>query len=619
MKKDRPLHERPSVLERLILFVRRGNLHARSVWILLVSSVLPILIIGFGVFSGARYLFEQYNYNSIQKSMDLYGMLLDSQLSQYAQIGDEIAANLNTISIVANRHANNTAQYARIGEQYQYIEKLFIRHMIAVEIVADDGCVMFQPYQFTNPDAQQSAYYTAAMASPSRNRWFGACTVENPSPYTRPPASMSDDEIIFSTKIRALTGEYIGIVHLIISGNMLESILTDALAYESDASFPFSMRTIFIVDGQNRVLSGENMTTGETLEPALAQALETDGTSRIYDNQTGRTSLVFHAGSMRSDFRVVSVIDYDDFMGEINALQHKVFWLVGLLELFAAGIWYLHSLSIRKPITAIVEGMRRVENNCLKVRVEDGGNDELHYLAERFNAMVAQIQRLLSETIRIEASKREAEIRVLEEQINPHFLYNTLDMISWMAYQSKTEEIQRTVDALSGFFRLSLNRGRGFYRVEDELEHVQAYLQIQEERFHMRSHICWHVEADRQARSMKTIKIVLQPLVENAITHGLLKKSEGGNIWIRAWVAGEVLMMSVEDDGVGIGHASAPQPGFHSGCGLSNLAQRLKQYYGQEHGVSVTERPGGGTRAVLSQPAVKWEEEEGDVHGPAGG
>ena len=142
-------------------------------------------------------------------------MLLDSQLSQYAQIGDEIAANLNTISIVANRHANNTAQYARIGEQYQYIEKLFIRHMIAVEIVADDGCVMFQPYQFTNPDAQQSAYYTAAMASPSRNRWFGACTVENPSPYTAPPASMSDDEIIFSTKIRALTGEYIGIVHLI--------------------------------------------------------------------------------------------------------------------------------------------------------------------------------------------------------------------------------------------------------------------------------------------------------------------------------------------------------------------------------------------------------------------
>ena len=207
----------------------------------------------------------------------------------------------------------------------------------------------------------------------------------------------------------------------------------------------------------------------------------------------------------------------------------------------------------------------------------------------------------------------------MEEQINPHFLYNTLDMISWMAYQSKTEEIQRTVDALSGFFRLSLNRGRGFYRVEDELEHVQAYLQIQEERFHMRSHICWYVEADRQARSMKTIKIVLQPLVENAITHGLLKKSEGGNIWIRAWVAGEVLMMSVEDDGVGIGHASAPQPGFHSGCGLSNLAQRLKQYYGQEHGVSVTERPGGGTRAVLSQPAVKWEEEEGDVHGPAGG
>lgn len=153
MKKDTPLHERPSVLERLILFVRRGNLHARSVWILLVSSVRPILIYGFGAFSGARYLFEQYNYNSIQKSMDLYGMLLDSQLSQYAQIGDEIAANLNTISIVANRHANNTAQYARIGEQYQYIEKLFIRHMIAVEIVADDGCVMFQPYQFTNPDA----------------------------------------------------------------------------------------------------------------------------------------------------------------------------------------------------------------------------------------------------------------------------------------------------------------------------------------------------------------------------------------------------------------------------------------------------------------------------------
>ncbi len=606
------------VLDKTILAMRRQNLEARTIWIMLVTTVIPILIIGVGAFVGARHVFERNTYNSIQKSIDLYGMLLDNQLAQYAQIGDELAANLETINLVANRHAKTSAQYARINNYYQYIEKLFTRHMITVEIVAEDGFVLFRPYQFTGPDVAGSACLRRAFAASERRTWFGALAAENTSAYSRPPESMSDAEVMLSTKIRSLTGRHVGLVNLVVSGSMLSDILKEAMAYESDASFPFNVRSIFIVDDMNRVVSGEGLTPGAQVEPQLAAMLTSAGTGRIREADTGRETLVFHAASRQSGFRVVSTIDYADFMRDINALQRRIIWLVLACELIAAAIWWLHALSIKRPIGRIVRAMKHMEAKELGARVTDGGRDELNYLAESFNAMAAQIQNLVEETRRIESSKREAEMRALEAQINPHFLYNTLDMISWMAFQSKTDEIRRMIGALSNFFRLSLNRGRRTYRVQDELDHVKAYLDIQRERFQAKERFSLCVEADEEARGMRVIKILLQPLVENAITHGLMKKPGVGSLTIGAKVEGERLMLWVEDDGVGLEKAAGDHS-FHSGYGLRSVEERIRQYYGEAGSLSVTQRPEGGVRALIILPAVKWEERDRNVQNPVGG
>jgi two-component system sensor histidine kinase YesM len=421
---------------------------------------------------------------------------------------------------------------------------------------------------------------------------------------------MSDAEVMLSTKIRSMTGQYVGLVNLVISGDAVSGILKEAMSYESDASFPFNMRSVFIVDDLNRVVSGEGLTPGAQIDPSLAAALTRAGTGRIQDGDTGRETLVFHANSRQSGFRVVSMVDYADFMRDINDLQQRIIWLVLGCELIAAAIWWLHTLSIKRPIGRIVGAMKHMEANRLDARVSDGGRDDLHYLSESFNAMAEQIQKLMDETKRIEASKREAEMQALEAQINPHFLYNTLDMISWMAYQSKTDEIRRTIGALSNFFRLSLNRGHRTYRVQDELDHVRAYLDIQQERLQARERFTWRIEADETARNMRMIKILLQPLVENAITHGLMKKEGKGSLVIGARVEEDRLLLYVEDDGIGLKKAALEQSGFHSSYGLRSVEERIRQYYGEGYSLKVTEREEGGVRALITLPAIEWEERQ---------
>jgi len=205
---------------------------------------------------------------------------------------------------------------------------------------------------------------------------------------------------------------------------------------------------------------------------------------------------------------------------------------------------------------------------------------------------------------------RKMELMVMQSQINPHFLYNTLDMINWSAVMRNAPEISQTVQALSRFYKLSLNKGREFVLLTDELSHVSVYMQIQNLRFD--GVFDFYQEASEEAKACLVLKTILQPLAENAIQHGILEKAKReGEIRVNAWVENKDLFITVFDNGVGIDPGKIDKilehGGESDGYGLYNVHQRLRLAYGLAYGLSFESKPGCFTKAILKLPVKKLE------------
>jgi two-component system sensor histidine kinase YesM len=202
---------------------------------------------------------------------------------------------------------------------------------------------------------------------------------------------------------------------------------------------------------------------------------------------------------------------------------------------------------------------------------------------------------------------------VLQAQINPHFLYNTLDAIIWMAEAKRTDQVVDLVAALSRFFRITLSKGKDWITVRDEIAHIESYLAIQKMRY--RDILDYRIDMPDDMRSGEMLKLTLQPLVENALYHGIKNKRAGGVIVVRGrWLDGDLLQIAVEDDGIGMPPERLAQiqallraePGAEldgeDGYGITNVNQRIKLYYGPDYGLAIESEYRHGTRVSLIIP-----------------
>ena len=271
------------------------------------------------------------------------------------------------------------------------------------------------------------------------------------------------------------------------------------------------------------------------------------------------------------------------------------------------------SRSIYTPIKKLHDVTKTITQTDLQALVTSDNVDEITELGLSFNIMIGKIRELLDSKIKEQEILKKAEMRALQSQINPHFLYNTLDTIIWMAEAKKTDQIVEVVSALSNFFRISLSKGQDWITIAEEIERVKSYLTIQKIRY--RDIMDFKIEVDERVSKNTVLKLILQPLVENAIYHGIKNKREGGTITIRARPnnANEVLF-EVEDNGIGfapdrlaqIQGELADNSGEikqESGFGLGNVDHRIKLYYGMQYGLSLKSKYQSGTCVTFVIPA----------------
>jgi two-component system sensor histidine kinase YesM len=286
-----------------------------------------------------------------------------------------------------------------------------------------------------------------------------------------------------------------------------------------------------------------------------------------------------------------------------------IFSAVGFSVVAAWGL----SKSIYVPIKKLHDVTTTITKNDLQALMTSDNVDEITELGMSFNIMIGKIKELLDSKIKEQENLKKAELRALQAQINPHFLYNTLDTIIWMAESKKTDQVVKMVTALSNFFRISLSKGMDWITIGEELERMKSYLTIQKMRY--RDILDFKIEVEEGVSENTVLKLILQPLVENALYHGIKNKRRGGTIWVRARRNGkDEVLLEVEDNGIGFTPEKLAQLRaeledesgdikLESGFGIGNVNKRIRLYYGKPYGLFVESEYNTGTCVRLVIPA----------------
>lgn len=285
--------------------------------------------------------------------------------------------------------------------------------------------------------------------------------------------------------------------------------------------------------------------------------------------------------------------------------------LIGVLIIVVAVSAVMIVSGIIQPISQLNQATEKIAQGDFNARAQADSDDEVAELAVSFNKMAGSMQSLIDKVKEDERKMRKADLRLLQEQIQPHFLYNTLDTIVWLIESNEPDEAVTMVVTLSDFFREILSKGKEFISIKEEEKHISSYLQIQEMRY--RDILEYDIQLDQVIYKYQILKLTLQPVVENALYHGIKYKRAKGCIHIHGEKEGDIIRLTVRDDGVGMDEdeleqlrqqIEKPCQETEKGFGLANVNERIHMYFGPEYGMKIQSQKGKGTTVEIVIPAL---------------
>lgn len=289
-----------------------------------------------------------------------------------------------------------------------------------------------------------------------------------------------------------------------------------------------------------------------------------------------------------------------------------IFILIAVIFILVAVNIFV-STRITSPIRSLEKSVNDLENGIMDVDISIKGSPEIKHLGKAIKSMVKNMRKLMDDIVVEQEAKRKSELNALQAQINPHFLYNTLDSIIWMIENEKYDGAVVMVTALARLFRISLSKGKNIISLRDELEHAKNYLTIQNIRH--KNRFDYYIEADESILDLACIKLVIQPLIENAIYHGMEFMYGDGEIVVKAYTKNKTLYIDIIDNGLGmteeavnklLTNESNSKKG--SGIGLRNVNERIKLYFGIDYGLDIYSEPDEGTTIRIRMPKITYSE-----------
>jgi two-component system, sensor histidine kinase YesM len=567
----------------------------------IILSIVPILIIGI-----VSYLIS-YNItknNAIQYSKELVHQSIQKLDELFLEVqksaimtSEEPAVQETLRSPMSNDIAQKYSKELEINTRLNLIST-FNEKIFGIYVIGKNGEVFKSNYGTVKPYDLRSAPWVQQVMKTNGVTWFGAragsYVVKTTGDYYFSAGYPINDKA---------SGKMSGIVLIDIPEQQLADMVNAKLGKNG---------YIFILDQTNRVVyhpDSDLITKKLSLEKSKkAERLQTTTVSYTASN------LMIEETSSVTGWKIIGIIPLTELTKDSIVIRN---FIIGIL-LVVCTIAFIFSWQFSKltvqPLKRIKNSMKTVEEGDFNVNLPPIGQDEIGQLGKSFNVMIQKIQELMERVLTEQEALRQAELKSLQYQINPHFLYNTLDSIVWLTRAKKNEEVIKMVMAITKLFRIGISRGKDIITIGEEIEHVESYLTIQ----HMRypNKFDYSIDVPSCLHQYKVFKVILQPIVENAIYHGIKLKKEKGHIWIRGEGKEDHLLLIVKDTGKGmdedtltkLNNALKDSPGEKLNIyGIKNVEERIKLFYGQGYGITFRSIYGEGTTAEIKIPKMNGE------------
>ncbi|OCT12874.1 hypothetical protein A8709_21315 [Paenibacillus pectinilyticus] len=457
--------------------------------------------------------------------------------------------------------------------------------------------------------------------SPTNEAWFKQTMEADGRTIILPPhypfqLQYNKEVISFSRLLKNIddfNAEPYGVILLDLSMDSLKGIIDKARLSEKTG--------VLFLDPQGNEIYQNKVEQGSiVLNKQISHQIMTESNGNYQDTIDGKSYLISFNTSSVTGWKLLTLTPYTEIVKGGDRL------LLFYMELGIAAVMitillaYMFSKVMFKPIHKLHKGMNKVKAGSFEFQLEHYANDELGQLIQSFNAMVSTIRTLITEKYEEKLARSEAEFKYLQAQINPHFMYNTLQIISSMAIVKKVPEIHQVSKSLAKIMRYSLNTDNNHKSVQEELEIVSSYLDIQKLRY--KEYLNYQIDVE-QIGHVPILKLVIQPIVENAIVHGIELKGANGWIQLSSRIEGEHVCIDVFDNGVGIPRDRLEKLMQHMNhtetmewsasltdnnhIGLKNIHQRLKLMYGAEYGLQIESEEGNWTRVTIHIPLPRPE------------
>lgn len=430
--------------------------------------------------------------------------------------------------------------------------------------------------------------------------------------------AVDKNHIVLMKKLYAFpTQSLLGYIALDVNAKSLYDIIADIDLTKSGR--------IFLVNEEGRILATESETlSGELLDEPYRNFLGEN--EAFYNNvRVGNTYYsVYNSGAISNGWYMVLAIPRDYYMRDITKLKNVIIPITLMTAFLTALLSILVSRGITRPIRFLSGAMENFGQGNFDINCQVDSEDEIGRLSHTFNQMVMDMNSLVNTVYEQKVMKQEAQMKSLQMQINPHFLYNTLDTINWMARIRHVDEIGDMVAALSNMMRYSLEK-KSFVRLGEEVKSLKDYIAIQNYRY--RDKMVAEIEIDESLMSLYIPRLLIQPILENAIVHGIEEKLDKGHILVAARREDEDLYIQIMDDGVGMTEETmshilredySMKKSGHTSIGVVNVNRRIQMIYGKDYGLLVQSVLGAGTKITIHIPAREEEQEEvkKDENGP---
>ncbi len=567
-----------------------------------VISISIMLILGIVLYARFSALSRGEIIQSTTKLMEQTGESLEDYLISMRQISD--AAYYNVI-----KDSDFSDQEQEIQEGLNLLYEANRDNLRSIAVYNDYGSLMTaEPVaiQKEDPDITRQDWYKQAMDE-TENMHFSTPHIQN----------LFDDNSFRYYWVISLSR----VVELTTGGDAQQGVLLVDMDYSSISRMMNQLNTMN--NGQYYYLCDSN---GEIIyhhrQLQLSNGIGSENNQAVADYKEGVYDEVFQGQRRKvivnaisyTGWKLVGVIPYSAFTHGMVNIRYFIIMLTLLMAMMLVFINRVVSVRISRPILKLNHSVMEYEAGK-KPEIYIGGSREIRYLGYSIRSSYEQIQELMRKILWEQNERRKSELDALQSQINPHFLYNTLDSITWMIEGGRNDEAAYMITQLARLFRISLSGGRTIISVADELQHAKCYMNIQKVRYKDSFDVTF--ETDPEVERCCVVKLILQPILENAINYGISGMDDCGRIKVSGALKDGKVFLTVEDNGIGIPREEVELlltdgSRIHkkgSGVGLVNVNNRLQILFGKEYGLRVESEPDEGTRVIICIPAIPYNEE----------